>query len=460
MPRGWPDAQAEPKFSIGRWFGQQFAEIKALAGGDMHFPTMGGGSGAAWWYSGQPRELVNYSAFVGDGSGTSIVEPVVRWIGRNVPGAPIRVRQIIEAGETNELPFHALPELIDAPNDYYDGKTLIKATAIDLSIDGNGYWWAIPSEAAASRPAQLWWIPHTMIEPKWNAADDQTFITHYEYRPGGTARYEIPPEQIIHFRDGIDPSNTRKGMSGLKSVLREVYTDEEASRYTSTILGNLGVPGAVIAPVGDKPVTPNDAEKAKERFIDSTSGRNRGKPIVFGQPVALTTFGFSPEQMSLKDLRRVPEERISAVLGVPAIVAGLGAGLDRSTFANYAEAREAGYEECIIPLQGLIAGTLRRRLLPAFEDDIKGYEVYFDTSDVRILQEDANRLAERMRTLVNGSILKRAEGRRELGYDATEDDEVYLVPINIVEVRPGEEREEPPPEEQPAPESTPEQVGT
>jgi hypothetical protein len=74
-------------------------------------------------------------------------------------------------------------------------------------------------------------------------------------------------------------------------------------------------------------------------------------------------FGFSPEQLLLRELRRIPEERVTAVLGVPAIVAGLGAGLDRSTFTNMAEAREAAYESGIIPTQRIIAEDIRFQLL-------------------------------------------------------------------------------------------------
>jgi hypothetical protein len=34
----------------------------------------------------------------------------------------------------------------------------------------------------------------------------------------------------VHFRFGLDPDDPRKGYSPLKSVLREVFTDDEAAR--------------------------------------------------------------------------------------------------------------------------------------------------------------------------------------------------------------------------------------
>lgn len=454
MPKLWPDQPEQTAtMRVRKWWGGQMAELKAVLGGVMHFATSGG---TGWWYTGQ-RDLPDYTALVGDGADTSIVTPVVRWIGRNV-NAPVKVRRTVGAGEQETVLRHPMIELIESPNAYYDGRTLIQATAADLSIDGNAYW--IIERSGAERPARLWWTPHTMIEPKWNDRDDTVFITHYEYRPGGGRVYEIPPEDVIHFRDGIDPLNTRKGRSALKSVIREIYTDEEAARFSAAILVNMGVPGTVIAPVGDRTMTVETAEAAKTRFDETTKGAQRGGTIVFGQAVDIHAFGFSPEQLNLRNMRRIPEERVSAAFGVPAIVAGLGAGLDRSTFANYAEAREAGYEECIIPMQGVITSALKRQLLVEYLDSVDGFDVYFDLSDVRILQEDEAALSARTVAELNGTVIMLSEARRALGYEATEADDVYLVPVGKTFVPAAElvtPADQPP---TPAPEPTPAQIGT
>jgi phage portal protein BeeE len=147
----------------------------------------------------------------------------------------------------------------------------------------------------------------------------------------------------------------------------------------------------------------------------------------------VTTLSWSPEQMNLRELRRIPEERVSAVLGIPAIVAGLGAGLDRSTYSNMAEAREMAWESGLIPIQRLIADDLSSQLLPDFDDD-KMAEVFFDYSDVRVLQADATDLARRWRELVQGSIAKRSEARAALGLPVEDGDDVYLQPMNLIEI--------------------------
>ena len=72
---------------------------------------------------------------------------------------------------------------------------------------------------------EYWWAPQWTVEPK---GDEKTFITHYEYQPG-TEPQVILPEDVIHFRFGLDADNPRKGRSQLKSVLREVYKIGRAS---------------------------------------------------------------------------------------------------------------------------------------------------------------------------------------------------------------------------------------
>jgi hypothetical protein len=127
--------------------------------------------------------------------------------------------------------------------------------------------------------------------------------------------------------------------------------------------------------------------------------------------------------MDTRGNRKITEERISALLGVPAIVAGLGAGLDRSTFANMAEAREAAYEGNIIPTQAMLADELDIQLLPDFGDGLTE-RCDWDYSKVRVLQEDENKKATKWAVLYNAGIVKRKDVLADLGlpYDDTEDD--------------------------------------
>lgn len=390
-----------------------------------------------WNVAGQD---VNYSREVGDGTNSSTVMAPLNWIGRTFPAAPIEINKVLTDGQEELVTGHDLVRLLHRPNPAYTGKLLWQATAMDYYVDGNAYWLKLRNRTKGV--SELWWVPSSMIEPMESLTDESVFIDYYSYKPNG-AEVKLSPDDVVHFRYGIDPDNQRKGRSPMKSVLREVFSDDEAAKYTASILRNMGVPGIIISPKDGNTDIPNPKD-LKESIDKGVTGTKKGSTFVATAAVDIEQFGFSPEQMNLKELRRVPEERVTAVLGIPAIVCGLGAGLDRSTFANFSEARKAAYESNIIPAQEVMAEDIRFQLLPDFEVDPMAWNINFDLSGVRILQEDENKLAERMNIGVANGWIKRSEARRELGLEAEDYDEVYLMPLNLTETVPGEEKEENP----------------
>jgi HK97 family phage portal protein len=325
---------------------------------------------------------------------------------------------------------HELTALIERPNQFWSGELLWQATVLSLALSGNGYWVKVTDRQL--RVIELWWAPSSLIEPRW-PLDGSEFISHYEYKPG-TQTITLKPSEVVHFRWGVDPENQRLGLSPLASVLREVYSDIEAAAFSAALLRNMGVPGLIISPDGDAVIGDDDMAAAEAAMEEKFTGSRRGKPLIAGAPTKVQQFGFSPEQMDLRSLRRLPEERVSAVLGVPAIVAGLGAGLDRSTFANMAEAREMAYESCIIPVQRLMASDLKNQLLEDFESDLKAVRCRFDLTEVRVLQEDENKKTERKLKELNGGAITLAEYRRETGRDAEDSYDVFLRPFSLTEV--------------------------
>ena len=289
--------------------------------------------GPSWgpWVSG--RAGYDYTSKVGDGRGSSVVAACIAWVCRTFPEAPVQIVQMEPDGTETILHDHPLAALLARPNAFYSGELLWKATLSDLQATGNAYW--IKVRHRAGRPVELWWTPQTLIEPKW-PADGSVYISHYVYKPGGET-FEVAVEDVVHFRDGLDPANIRKGLSPLASLLREIYTDEEAASYTANLLRNMGVPGVVISPGSDAgELHPDDAKQLKQDFQEKFTGDRRGEPLILSTKASIVPLSFSPSQMDMRTLRRVPEERISAVLGVPAIVAGLGAGLDRACVPAYA----------------------------------------------------------------------------------------------------------------------------
>lgn len=367
---------------------------------------------------------------VGSGLESSAVAATLLWMGRTFPEAPPILAPVdAPAGQEQVIRRHPFLELLERPNEYHTGKLLWMATVIDWAANGDSYW--LPLYSRAGLPVELWWVPSWQMDVEPDATGRE-LVGAYVYKVDGKeVRYK--PADVVHFRYGLDPYNPRRGFSPMRALLREVFTDEEAAVFTASLLRNMGVPGIVISPDTDQSIGLDDA-KANRAYVRSNfTGENRGEPMVMTGRTRVEQFGFSPDQLTLRELRRIPEERVTAVFGIPAMVVGLGAGLERSTFTNMAEAREAAYEAGIIPMQGMLAEEIRWQLLPKYEDP-RSTRFGFDLSKVRVLQEDLYRQAQRFDIAVRGGWGSVWDARTAVGLEATDSDKVYLRQTNLAEV--------------------------
>lgn len=397
------------------------------------------GRGWAWLIS---RTRIDFRSEVGDPATNSIVGAVTGWIARNFPEAPVAIVRESDPGGTpiarSSSGAGRFLRLLEKPNKYFSGVVLWQATVLDF-LRGDAYW--IKIRSARGLVIEYWWIPRQMMEPRWDETDPSAFIGWYEYTVDGVI-YTIRVQDVVHFRNGIDPLNPRKGRDQLGSLFREIFTDEEAAAFTASLLRNLGVPGVIISPANTTTGRPLDVDPAgiKEKFGATFGGDGRGEPLVLTAPTEVKVLSWNPQQMDLKALRRIPEERVSAVLGVPAGVAQLGAGLDRNTFTNYGEGNRAAYTQGIKPLHRVFAAELELQALPDFVgQEIDDLDVIFDTSQVAAFAEWQATLEKAAREAASKGLLKRSDYLRATGRKPAADgsDDVYLLANNIVMVPAG-----------------------
>ncbi len=365
----------------------------------------------------------------------SAVVACVNWLARNFPEAPPLVTNIT-GKESQPVLAHPMTQLLRRPNPYYSGILLWQATIVSWVITGNAYW--LKRRSGIGRPVELWWIPSNLMEPEY-PEDGSEFLTGYTYTPDGRAvpiHYDV--SEVVHFRYGLDPENPRKGLSPVLSILREIFTDDEAANYAAVILRNLGVPYVVISPDDTSiDIDEEAAGRIADQFVNKFAGDGRGRPLVLNGKSKVEVLSHSPKDMDLTAIRRIPEERISAVIGVPAIVAGLGAGLDASTYSNYAQAREAAYESGIIPAQRLFAEEIRVQLLADFAD-IDKFDFGFDLSKVRVLQDDENLRYKRLTSTLMAGGMKLNTFLRETGQEElpTDQGDVFYIPRGVTPTKP------------------------
>jgi HK97 family phage portal protein len=352
---------------------------------------------------------------------------------RTFPEAPIKLEKMLKDGKLERIFNHPFLELVNTPNEAYTYETLIAATMLSWTLDGNAYWLKVRN--AMGRVIQLWYMPHWMVTPKGHPTDTSIFISHYDYNPNGNTVH-IAKEDVVHFRFGLDPRNTRCGLSPIGAILREIFTDDESSNYSASLLKNMGVAGMIISPV-EKEVRLDKKRilEIKEQAKQSYTGDKRGDAMVMNGAVKIDILGLNPKDMDISFLRNVSEERVTAAIGIPAAIAGFGSGLETATTnATIRVLKKLAWEGNIIPSQRIISQTMQMRLLPDFDLD-KSLVVGYDNSNVQALQEDKDARVKRLSDGVPKGWVKVKDVREAEGLAVEDSDNVYLRPLGLIPER-------------------------
>lgn len=373
------------------------------------------------------------------------------------PAAPLEVQKKSKGGEWEEVVGHPLIECVKSPLNILTEEEMAQATLGDYFCGGNAFQYVLRN--ARRVPIGLRHLPNWTIRPRW-PADGSEWLSAWEYWADATKATQLDPMDVVHFRCGQPDyswqSLGRLGLSPVRSVLLELFTDDEASAFIATILSNMSYP-VLLSPDTNEPVAINAEQReailAEMRKL--SSGARRGNFAMFGLPIKMQSPTWSPKELEFGDITLHLESRIAAVMNVPAAYAGLRVGLiNNSQRANQREQREQFKDDGLIPLMRIFAARLTASLLPQFPGS-EGMRVVYATDKMPSYQEDQAVFEERLtKRLANGAIT-RNEWREALGYPPdTARGDYYLLQSTMSEV-PANEIPEPP---QPAPAMVPTDV--
>jgi HK97 family phage portal protein len=331
--------------------------------------------------------------------------------------APLRVTRHGADGTEDWLDGHPVMALLADPHPSLSQAEVNGWLAFTLNVNGNAYLRKIRDRSG--RPVQLWPVSPTVLQPETTEDDRRAgvFISHYVLDQGGGRREALPVGDVLHFRLDLDDADHRLGMSPLRRLLREIASDEEATRFTDAVLRNTGVTSlAVTVPPGPV-LTQEQADQVRERLQDSLTGSNRGRVAVVANGGTVQQLGFSPEQLDLKAAHYVPETRIGAVTGVPPTLINLASGLEHSIYNNVRQGQEHFYEQTIAPLWRVVAATYTKQLLWVDYPADKAVRFRYDTTNVRALQEDQDALFARYSVAVEKGWVTKDEARAQVGLE-------------------------------------------
>lgn len=384
---------------------------------------------------------------------SALVAAGVTWLANTLPEPDLLVKKNFQrkrGGKKRDddvIEKHPFYKLMDEPNPEDTGSDLWKSFAYSWIIKGNVYFIKIRNDQGAV--IRLYYEPHFTIRARWvndkqgeyipasrsrsvqsvKRDDSPTLrINYYEVSRDGY-RFRIEPADVVHFKDGIDPFNTRYGLSRIQTIMREIYGDSAVASYAADLLGGNGVIPYVLA-IDDKEglIGEEDLLNIKAKMLEQTTGANAGKLLVVTSRATVQKTGLTPQELDLRQSRYMAQEVFSAVTGIPSIVLNFGSGMEHSIYNNMSEADRRAVTSYLQPIWWHRDQVLTRHLLRDIDED-ESHFIESDLSEVGALQEDENKLWERIGKAYQDGLLKRSESRQAINYEADPDgrDEVYFV---------------------------------
>lgn len=364
----------------------------------------------------------DYATAVGDLTMSSLIMAAVTAVGNSASEAELQVREQ-QGNEEVIVDNHELVKLWYRPNPFYDAPTMIKAVSTSWVMTDNAYIRKERNEEG--RVKELWYEPHNTIRAAY-PQDGSAFISHYEVQRGPDW-VPIPVTDVIHFRNGLDPANPRYGLASTPAIFREIFGDNESANWYANLMAN-DAGFRYFLSIDNKAgeLGQDDINNIKKLLMAQITGDKKFTPpiITNAEPKKLQ---FSPQELDLRLQRYLAEERFCAVKNIPGIVMEFGSAGEHAIYNNVDQGQKRFTNNYLAPFWKHIAETLTHSLLRDFDDDPSHY-AYYDTADVKALQEDESSRHKRWRDNYLGGGITRAEYRRAIGLDATDADNVYFVP--------------------------------
>lgn len=356
---------------------------------------------------------------------------------RTLPQAALRV---YGEGQAEPLEDHRLRRLLVEPNDVTNEVEFLQLLVLYLDLSGSAF--SLINRAVDGRPAELWPIrpDRVRVIPAPRGANPRAW--KWGYAPGEdlpenpTAIFPVERRDMIRVRYP-NPLDPYFGHPPMRAAARAVSVDNARSDYVDELLRNDAVPRVVVK-------TQTTIDEKVVGFLEARWSRkfgpgNRGKPAFLQAGMDVEVLGLNLEELEFGDLSSINEARVCMSFGVQPILIGAKVGLDRSTFANFAEAKASFWETTLMDLQHLTVAAFRSQLLGDFNGARQPrIDMRWDNSEVLALQEaEKDRWERAIGALARGGITRNMF-LQAVGFDPVPGGDVFLTPAGVVPTQLGE----------------------
>lgn len=378
---------------------------------------------------GQPVSTnANYMGFTKEGyQKNAIVFTCISKIAQSGAGIRWTLYKKRAGGKRTEIEDHPLLTLLSRPNPLMAQSSFMEAVIAYRMITGNSYINAV--KAKDGTVMELYPVnPHLMkVVPGANG-----FPQAYVFETSGR-KVTFPVDfvkmksDILHLKT-FHPNDPYYGMSPLQAGLLQLDQSNAANTWNLALLQNSATPSGVLQmrvsdsnPSGS--MTQDQYERIKAEFYEGHTGQqNSGKPLILEGGLTWQQISMNPKDVEFLKGKEINAHDLARILGVPGEIIGLG----NTTFNNYGEAREAFYDETILPLAGNIKDEFNAWLCPMFGPDL---ELDINKDEIEAL---VPRRERKFNTYAGANFLTVNEKRAATGYEEIEGGDVFMVGTQIL----------------------------
>ena len=278
-----------------------------------------------------------------------IAYKAISTVARSAACIPLRVK----LGEKLADETHPLCRLLKRPNPWQGGAALIESLVAYYMIAGNTYLEgvgaygegiSIPRELYAVRPDRMRVVP------------GKVGVAGFVYEVNGQTKKwqanEVTGESPILHMKSFNPTDDIYGLSPMEAAAYSVDSHNSAGMWNQSLLQNAARPSGALVYAPSNGGTPNLTDKQFERLREEinsqySGGKNAGRPMILEGGLDWRQMSLSPADMDWINGKHVSAREIALAFGVPPQMLGIPGD---NTYSNYQEARQAFYEDTVVPL--------------------------------------------------------------------------------------------------------------
>jgi HK97 family phage portal protein len=248
------------------------------------------------------------------------------------------------------LTEHPLIALLRRPNPLQSYSDYMRAKVSFIMLAGNGYEERFMVGGEVKELYQL--RPDRMsILPSANGIP-----AAYIYKVNqNTTRWEMDPRTMtcdVRHLKLFNPLNDWYGMSPIEAGAYAIDQNNEAMNWMQSLLQNSARPSGALTVKDGGTLADDNFNRLKAQIEEQYSGStNAGRPMLLEGGLEWQQMGMSPTDMGIIETKFASSRDVALAFGVPPQLLGIPGD---NTYANYAEARLAFWEDTALPLLDMI----------------------------------------------------------------------------------------------------------